>query len=121
MIARKRTSTNEYLLFYPMYVGNATTLVRWSPDAKGYLAAPTKLKYTATNQLTWEPSAGATGYRIERQDLGPAGWSAWQPAGETTTTTWQDAKVPAAPGHAWRVRALGTTLSDWTFSVFHRQ
>ena len=121
MIARKRSSTNEYLLFYPMYVGNATTLVRWSPDAKGYLAAPAQLKHTGTNQLTWQPSAGATGYRIERQDLGPAGWNVWQPSGETTATAWQDAKAPTAAGHAWRVRALGTTPSDWTFSVFRRE
>ena len=121
MIARKRTSTNEYRLFYPMYVGNATTLVRWSPDATGYLAAPTALKHTGTNRLTWQASAGATGYHIERQDLGPAGWSAWQSAGETKTTAWKDAKAPKAEGHAWRIRALGATPSDWTFSVFHRE
>ena len=121
MIARKRPSTNEYLLFYPMYVANATTLVRWSPDAKGYLPAPTKLKHLGSHRLTWQATPGATGYCIERQDLGPSGWSVWQPAGETTETTWQDAKAPMAAGHAWRIRALGASPSDWTFSVIQRE
>jgi hypothetical protein len=122
MIARKRTTANEYVLFYPMYVGNATAMVRWSPDATGWLPSPAKLRLK-DGALTWDAVAGATGYRIERMDLSASGWGPWQAAGETTAATLTDAQAPAtAAGHAWRVRALGPTApSDWSFSVFQRK
>ena len=121
MIARKRTGANEYLLFYPMYVGNATTMVRWSPDAKTYLPAPAKLK-AQDGALTWDAVPAAKGYRLERMDLTPAGWSPWQAAGDYPDAGCKDSKAPVdAAGHSWRVRALGPTPSDWSFSVFTRK
>ena len=121
MIVRKRTTANEYVLFYPMYVGNATTMIRWSPEATSWLPSPAKLRLTATNTLMWDAVTGATGYRIERMDLGAAGWSAWKPAKETKQCTLVDTIAdPTVTGHAWRIRALGPTPSDWSYTVFQR-
>ena len=121
MIVRKRSSTDEYLLFYPMYVGNATTLVRWKPTDTTWLPSPAKVRVAAAN-VAWDAVAGASGYRLERKDLIATGWGPWQSAGETTGTTLHDAKAPTdAAGHCWRVRALGATPSDWSFSAFQRK
>ena len=121
LIARKRSGANEYLLFYPMYVGNATTMVRWSPTATAWLPSPAKLRVTSDG-VAWDAVSGATGYRVERKDLSEAGWSSWLAAGDTRSVVFKDAKAPAeALGHCWRVRALGPTPSDWSFSVFTRE
>ena len=119
MIARKRTKADEYLLFYPMYVGNATTMVRWRPSALAALSVPVGFE-RKEDQLVWQPVAGAAGYRIERKDLGPVGWSGWNAAGETKETRWPDATLPSGKGHAWRVRAVGPTESDWTHTITQR-
>jgi len=119
MIARKRTKADEYLLFYPMYVGNATTMVRWRPSPLAALSVPEGFE-RKEDQLVWQPVAGAAGYRIERKVLGPDGWTGWSAAGETKETRWHDAAMPSGKGHARRVRALGPVESDWTHTITKR-
>ena len=94
-------------------------MVRWRPSALAALSVPVGFE-RKENQLVWQPVTGATGYRIERKDLGPVGWSGWNAAGETKETRWPDATLPSGKGHAWRVRAVGPTESDWTHTITER-
>lgn len=114
-----------YALTMPQYIGNATTLVRWSGATTGWLPAP-KLTLTMDGDaplLKWDAGdAAATGWLLERRRLEPTGWGPWtaraQPAADARS--WRDEKVGVSAA-AYRIRVLGTGgASDWSQSAYAR-
>ena len=83
----------------PSSTATATTLV--TPPA-----VPTGLSASAASStqinLTWQASAGATGYRVERSTDGGASWAT---AGTSTATAFSNTGLTAATTYSYRVVA----------------
>lgn len=80
-------------------------------------ATPSSLSANNSNVgaivLTWSGSTGATGYRIERQASGEAGFT--EIASGVTSTSYSDSSVVGGTSYTYRVRAENTYgLSDYS-------
>jgi len=131
LIAFKRPLVNEYVLFYPQYTANGTTMVRWLPNVTAAPEPPGSFTATATPapgtsvNLNWTASAGAEGYTIERMDHGDGGWGPWSRIGKVTgagTASYTDPGLTVAQTYAYRVRAFNTVKgggeSDYTQTIY---
>lgn len=107
LIARKVGA--EYLLFMPQYLGNATTILRWTGQTDGW--KPPLDPSWNDGVLSWTPE---TNVQIERRQLLPAGWSPWQPATNLTARQWRD---DVTGTRAYRLREPG---SDWSRTLYIR-
>jgi len=124
--AFKRPKVNEYLLFYSNYVANSIIMLRWKPEVKDTPNAPMEFKIApngaAALNLKWNASTSAEGYKIERMDNTPNGWTEWKQiaqVGDETSFTDRNLKPRT---YAYRVRAFNTVQSggnsDYSWSVF---
>jgi regulation of enolase protein 1 (concanavalin A-like superfamily)/fibronectin type 3 domain-containing protein len=90
------------------------------PELPSAPAAPTGLVASSSStsqvELTWDRSAGATGYRVERQGPGDADFAQ---VATVTGTGFTDAGRAEATTYAYRVRAAnGVGLSGYSAAAF---